>query len=109
MNYKISAIAIMTIACLAGTSGAWAESIERSSDERINTVKPRGIQAFTGTKPTGINEIPARQTINSVGGRTINIAQPTVQGGAQPAQTPAGATTRGPTRTATVAGRPAGA
>ncbi|MEO1161956.1 MAG: hypothetical protein AAFW74_16170, partial [Pseudomonadota bacterium] len=87
MNYKISAIAIMTIACVAGTSSAWAESIERSSDERINTVKPRGIQAFTGTKPTGINEIPARQTINSVGGRTINIAQATVEGGAQPAQT----------------------
>ncbi|WP_108879635.1 hypothetical protein [Anderseniella sp. Alg231-50] len=86
MNYKISAIAIMTIACLAGTTGAWAESIERSSDERINTVKPRGIQVFTGTKPTGINEIPARQTINSVGGRTINIAQPTAPGGAQPAQ-----------------------
>lgn len=84
MNYRISAIAIMTIACLAGTSGAWAETIERSSNERANTVKPRGIQAFTGTKPTGINEIPATQTVNSVGGRTINIAQPTIAGGAQP-------------------------
>jgi len=41
---------------------------------------------FTGTKPTGINEIPARQTINSVGGRTINIAQPSVPSGANQAQ-----------------------
>ncbi len=87
MNYKSSAIAIVTIACLAGAAGARAESIERSGEERVNTVKPRGIQVFTGTKPTGINEIPARQTVRSVGGRTINIAQPTVEGGAQPAQT----------------------
>lgn len=87
MSYKSSAIAIVSIACLAGSSGAWAESIERSSEDRVNTVKPRGIQAFTGTKPTGANEIPARQTVRSVGGRTINIVQPTVEGGVQPAQT----------------------
>ncbi len=85
MNSKSSAIAIVTIACLAGASGAWAENIERSGNERVNSVKPRGIQVFTGTKPTGINEIPARQTVRSVGGRTINIAQPTVEGGVQPA------------------------
>ncbi len=87
MKYKFPAIAIAAVVCLAGTSGAWAENIERSSNERINSVKPRGVQVFTGTKPTGINEIPAKQTVNSVGGRTINIAQPTVQGGtAQPVQ-----------------------
>lgn len=87
MNCKSSAIAVVTIACIAGASGAWAENIERSSEERVNTVKPRGIQVFTGTEPTGANEIPARQTVRSVGGRTINIAQPTVEGGVQPAQT----------------------
>ena len=85
MNYRISAIAIMTIACFAGTSSAWADGLERSDSERVNTVKPRGIQAFTGTKPTGANEVPARQTVKSVGGRTINITQPTAEGGVQPA------------------------
>lgn len=85
MNYRISAIAIMTIACLAGTSSAWADGLERSDNERVNTVKPRGIQAFTGTKPTGASEVPARQTVKSVGGRTTNITQPTIAGGAQPA------------------------
>jgi len=88
MNYKFSAIAIVTIACLTGTSSAWAEGIERSGSDRVNTVKPRGIQAFTGTKPTGANEIPARQTVRSVGGRTINITQPTVEGGVQPVVVP---------------------
>ena len=88
MKYRISTIAIVTIACLAGASAAWADGLERSSSERVNSVKPRGIQAFTGTKPTGINEIPARQTVRSVGGRTINIAQPTVEGGVQPAVVP---------------------
>lgn len=87
MNCKFSAVAIVTIACLAGSSGAWAETIERSGNERVNTVKPRGLQVFTGTEPTGANEIPARQTVRSVGGRTINIAQPTVEGGVQPAPT----------------------
>ncbi len=88
MKYRISAIAIMTIACFAGTSSAWADGLERSDNERVNTVKPRGIQAFTGTKPTGANEVPARQTVRSVGGRTINITQPTIAGGAQPAPAP---------------------
>ena len=88
MKYKIPAIAIMTIACLAGTSGAWAEGLERSGSDRVNTVKPRGIQAFTGTEPTGANEIPARQTVRSVGGRTINITQPSVEGGVQPVVVP---------------------
>lgn len=88
MKYKISAIAIMTIACLAGTSSAWSEGLERSGSDRVNTVKPRGIQAFTGTKPTGANEVPARQTVRSVGGRTINITQPTVEGGVQPVVVP---------------------
>lgn len=78
MNYRFSAFAVAAIVCLAGVSGAGAESIERSGNDRINTVKPRGLQAFTGTKPTGINEIPAKQTVNSVGGRTMNIAQPSV-------------------------------
>ncbi len=88
MKYRISTIAIMTIACLAGTSSAWADGLERSDNERVNTVKPRGIQAFTGTKPTGANEVPARQTVRSVGGRTINITQPTIADGAQPALAP---------------------
>lgn len=81
MNFKFATIAIASVVCLSGISGAWADTVERSQSERVKTVKPRGIQAFTGTKPTGINEIPARQTINSVGGRTINIVQPSVPGG----------------------------
>lgn len=88
MKCKFSAIAIMTIACLAGTSDAWADGLERSTSERITTVKPRGIQAFSGNQPTGANEVPARQTVRSVGGRTINITQPTVEGGVQPAAVP---------------------
>ena len=87
MNYRFSAFAVTAIVCLAGISGAWAESIERSGNDRINTVKPRGIQAFTGSKPTGINEIPAKQTVQSVGGRTMNIAQPSVPAGVQPSRT----------------------
>ncbi len=82
MKCKFSTIAIAVMVCFSGLPAAWAETIERSSNDRSNTVKPRGIQAFTGTKPTGINEIPATQTVNSVGGRTINIAQPTVPGSA---------------------------
>ena len=78
MKYKISTIAIASMVCFSGISAAWAETAEPSSNERTNTVKPRGIQAFTGSKPTGINEIPARQTVNSVDGRTINITQPSV-------------------------------
>jgi len=86
MKFKFSTIAIASIVCVSGISGAWAETIERSGNERLKTVKPRGIQVFTGTKPTGINEISAKQTVNSVGGRTINIAQPSVPGGANPNQ-----------------------
>ena len=58
MKYKISTIAIASMVYFSGISAAWAETAEPSSNERTNTVKPRGIQAFTGTKPTGINEIP---------------------------------------------------
>ncbi len=86
MKCKFSTIAIASLVCFSGLSAAWAETIEPSSNDRSNTVKPRGIQVFTGTKPTGINEIPATQTVNSVGGRTINIAQPSVPGGANPSQ-----------------------
>jgi len=87
MNFRFSAIAIASVVCLSGISGAWAESIERSQNERLKTVKPRGIQAFTGSKPTGLSEIPARQNVRSVGGRTLNISQPSVPSGvAKPAQ-----------------------
>ncbi len=78
MNYKFATIAIASMVCFSGASSAWAETAEPSTNERTNTVKPRGVQAFTGTKPTGINEIPAKQTVNSVGGRTMNITQPSV-------------------------------
>lgn len=82
MKFGFSAIAIASVVCLSGITGAWAESIERSQSERVKTVKPRGIQVFTGTKPTGANEITARQSTSSVGGRTMNIAQPSVSGDA---------------------------
>lgn len=101
MNYRFSAFAVTAIVCLAGISGAGAESIERSGNDRINTVKPRGLQAFTGSKPTGINEIPAKQTVKSVGGRTMNIAQPSVPAGVQqpaPQQVQAAEPTRAPTK-----------
>ncbi len=88
MKFRFSVIAIVSVVCLSGTPFAWAESIERSQIERVKTVKPRGVQVFTGTKPTGINEIPARQTTNSVDGRITNIAQPSVpRDVAKPSQT----------------------
>ena len=87
MNVRVSAIALACIACLSGPTAAWAESIERSQNERVKTVKPRGLQAWYGTKPTGANEVPARQSTSSVDGRTMNIAQPSVSGDlAKPAQ-----------------------
>ena len=107
MNVRVSAIAVACIACLFGPSAAWAESIERSQNERIKTVKPRGLQAWYGTKPTGANEVPARQSTSSVDGRTMNIAQPTVPGDVtKPAQPPQRAATTSASQKSQAAKKP---
>jgi hypothetical protein len=86
MYYKMSVMMVAGLVGMASVPAAWAESVERSDVTRINTPKPRGLSKLLGNEPTGFNEIPAQQTPSTVGGRTINITQPTVPDTVQPAQ-----------------------
>ena len=87
MIYRISVLTMAVFAGFLNAPIAMADTIDRSTHERVTTPKPLGLTKFFGNEPTGANEIPAQQTPAIVGDKSINIAQPTTPEVQLPPQT----------------------
>jgi len=79
MKRNLSVMVAATIISLAPVSVALADTIDRSTHERVNTPRPQGLPALLGKEPSGVNEVPAQQKQSVVGGSTLNIKQPVAE------------------------------
>lgn len=79
MKRNLSVMVAATVISLVPVSVALADTIDRSTHERVNTPRPQGLPALLGQEPSGANEVPAQQTQSVVGGSTLNIKQPVAE------------------------------